>query len=200
MTSKKRIIITENQFKRLILKESWEDDVYGDNQTLTLYHGTDYEGLNEIIRSGVIDARAGRRTGETKGVNWFFVGEFKTNFSRGFSFSIEVPVEEFKKHGFNLMNEKEATCYESINISNYNFKVVEAFDFKIDNLYKCFNICVERENGDIAEGYFRFFKLMQKHMLNQQDTDIWMDDPLFIFILRQWGYDDEFISRELGLI
>lgn len=196
-SNKKRIIITEDQFKRLILKESWEDEVYGDNETLILYHGTDYEGLNEIIRSGVIDAREGRRTGETKGVNWFFVGEFKTNFSRGFSFSIEVPVEEFKKCGFNLMNEKEATCYESIDISKYNFKVVEAFDFKIDDLHRCFDICIERENGNIYEGYFRFYNLMKKHV---PDIDIWSDDPLFLFILRQWGYDDEFIGGTLGLI
>ena len=39
-------------------------------EKIKLYHGTDYIGLTNILNDGVIDARSGRRTGETKGKGW----------------------------------------------------------------------------------------------------------------------------------
>ncbi|MDE5889318.1 MAG: hypothetical protein K2H20_04795, partial [Bacilli bacterium] len=84
---------------------------------ITLYHGTDYWGLEEILENGVINASIGRQTGETKGMNWFST-KFSTNYSRGFVFSIDIHKEEINKtsNGFKFMNNSEIANYEPINI------------------------------------------------------------------------------------
>ena len=57
----------------------WKPENYDSlPQKIRLYHGTDIFALEDILLDGEINARHGKRTGETYGVNWFFTS-FKDN-------------------------------------------------------------------------------------------------------------------------
>ena len=45
--------------------------------------------MENILIDGVIDARRGRSTGETRGMNWFFTS-YRDNYSRVFVYSIYI--------------------------------------------------------------------------------------------------------------
>ena len=162
---------------------------------ITLYHGTDYWGLEEIIESGFIDARKGRCTGETKGMNWFFT-EYKTNFSRGFVFSIDIHKDEINKtnNGFRFMNGSEVANYETINIQNCNFKICEAFDLTYEDLLRIWNIQLKKTNNNIEDAFYNFVNYFQKYY---DECDVFVDDAVIIQLMKQFGVINEL--KNIGL-
>lgn len=168
--------------------------------TITLYHGTDYDGLTNIIESGVIDAKSGKRSGETKGMNWFFT-EYRDNYSRGFMFSIDIDKNEVNKtnNGFKYMNNSTIANYESISIVDHNFKILEAFDLTIDSLNNLWNKCSQQTNNDVYETYCLFVeKLSNFNFVQSQDLYITLDDSITIQLLKQFMGNN--VPKELGLI
>lgn len=167
--------------------------------TITLYHGTDYEGMENILIDGVIDAKRGRSTGETKGMNWFFTS-YKDNYSRGFVYSIDISKEEINKtsNGFNYMNDGEIANYEPIPISNRNFTIHEAFGYGIENLKNVmWRKCLQQTNNDIYEAIYLWIDKFNK-LLGTQEYDITINNDIIQQILKQFIGEDEL--RNQGII
>lgn len=167
--------------------------------TITLYHGTDYEGMENILIDGVIDARRGRSTGETKGMNWFFT-LYKDNYSRGFVYSIDISKEEINKtsNGFNYMNDSEIANYEPIPISNRNFTIHEAFGYGIENLKNImWRKCLQQTNNDVYEAIYLWIDKFSK-LSDAQEYDITVNNDIIQQILKQFIGEDEL--RNQGII
>ena len=167
--------------------------------TITLYHGTDYEGMENILIDGVIDARRGRSTGETKGMNWFFTS-YKDNYSRGFVYSIDISKEEINKtsNGFNYMNDSKIASYEPIPISNRNFTIHEAFGYGIENLKNVmWRKCLQQTNNDIYEAIYLWIDKFSK-LSDAQEYDITVNNDIIQQILKQFIGEDEL--RNQGII
>lgn len=150
---------------------------------ITLYHGTDYYSLMNILENGIIDARNGRSTGETKNMNWFFT-EYKTNYSRGFVFSIEIHKSEINKttDGFKYMNNNEIANYEPIDIKNRNFKIVEAFNYDEDMLKNIWKNSMKKNPDDELETIYSFAEFFNKYT----DYDITIDDLIIQQLISQF--------------
>lgn len=133
-----RLVLNENDFKGLlteIVKEVYNEfrlksfnDIKSElPDVIRLYHSTDLESLSNILETGVIDARQGRSTGETNNVNWFST-EFLENYGCSV-FSIDVPKKYFIERGmtprFEFMNYTHVTSYDPIDISQFNFQVIQ---------------------------------------------------------------------------
>lgn len=169
------------------------------SDTITLYHGTDYDGLTNIIESGVIDAKSGRRSGETKGMNWFFT-EYRDNYSRGFMISIDIDKNEINKttDGFEYMSDSTIANYEPISIVGRNFKILEAFDLSINSLNNLWNKCNQQMNNNVYETYCLFVEKLSKFNFAQsQDLYITLDDSITIQLLKQFMGNNA--PKELGL-
>lgn len=179
------------------INESWKPETYNSlPQKIKLYHGTDFEGLTEILETKVIDASKGRQTGETHGMNWFFIKN-NNSFSRGFMFSIEVDKSDFENGNFHFMNNVTVACYKPINIVNHNFFIEEAFGLKFEDLKNLLHTCIEKENNDFSEGYFKFYRLLSNDDYYGYTT---IDDVIIIQLMRQLGYKDSVLRDELGII
>lgn len=155
-------------------------------ERITLYHGTDYDGLEDILLDGTIDARSGRRTGETKGMNWFST-KYSTNFSRGFIFSIEISKDEINKttDGFKYMNNNEIANYEPISIENRNFTILEAFGYNFDSLKNnMWKKCLAKTGGDLSEAVFLFIEKFGSFS-NTSGYDISLANPVVEQLLKQ---------------
>lgn len=201
----KRIVITENQYKQLIdrlkINEGYVPERFRENmpERITLYHGTTMSGLEGIIESGVISAKEGRRTGETKGMNWFTTNGDRLSFSRGYAFSIDVDASEFQNGRFQFVNDSEVVCYDDIEIADKNFVIREAFMQSISNLGDVLDNCISAEGGDVGKGYWRFFRFCQKqshHEINDMEL-VTIDDPVFVMVLRQLGVSYEEFEDKL---
>lgn len=168
-------------------------------EIITLYHGTDYEGMENILIDGVIDARRGRSTGETKGMNWFFTS-YKDNYSRGFIYSIDISKEEINKtsNGFNYMNDSEIASYEPIPINNRNFTIHEAFGYTIEDIKNVmWKKCLQQTHNDIYEAIFLWVDKFSK-LSNAQEYDITVNNDIIQQILKQFIGEDEL--RNQGII
>ena len=167
--------------------------------TITLYHGTDYDGMENILIDGVIDARRGRSTGETRGMNWFFTS-YRDNYSRGFVYSIDINKEEINKtsNGFNYMNNNEIASYEPISIDNRNFTIHEAFGYEIENLKNVmWRKCLQQTNNDIYEAIYLWIDKFSK-LSGAQEYDISINNDIIQQILKQFIGEDEL--RNQGII
>ena len=133
-----KLVLTENDFKGLlteIVKEVYNEfrlksfnDIKSElPDVIRLYHSTHLESLDNILETGVIDARQGRSTGETKNTNWFST-EFLENYGCCV-FSIDVPKKYFIERGviprFEFMNYTHVISYDPIDISQFNFQVIQ---------------------------------------------------------------------------
>lgn len=168
-------------------------------EIITLYHGTDYDGVENILIDGVIDARRGRSTGETRGMNWFFTS-YKDNYSRGFVYSIDINKEEINKtsNGFNYMNNNEIASYEPISIDNRNFTIHEAFGYEIENLKNVmWRKCLQQTNNDIYEAIYLWIDKFSK-LPDAQEYDISVNNVIIQQILKQFIGEDEL--RNQGII
>ena len=150
---------------------------------LTLYHGTDYLGMMNIITDGVIDARNGKQTGETKGMNWFFT-EYRNNFSRGYTFSIEMTEDELKSYDGHIMNGISVATYEPIPIANHNFRIIEAFGIEYETIQRMWDIAGKKVEAE----YDRIYLLIERlHNLSfavdAESIDI--NNPIIEQILKQ---------------
>ena len=163
---------------------------------ITLYHGTDYFALEEILESSVIDASSGIRKGETKGMNWFST-KFSTNYSRGFVFSFEIYKNEINKStdGFKFMNNSEIANYEPISIQNRNFKICEGFDLKYEDLVRVWNIQLKKTNNNIEEAFFNFSDYFRKYY---EDWDGDAYSKVIMQLMKQFNVIDEL--RNVNLI
>ena len=167
--------------------------------TITLYHGTDYDGMENILIDGVIDARRGRSTGETRGMNWFFTS-YKDNYSRGFVYSIDINKEEINKtsNGFTYMNDNEIASYEPISIDNRNFTIHEAFGYEIEDLKNVmWRRCLQQTNNDIYEAIYLWIDKFSK-LSDAQEYDISINNVIIQQILKQFIGEDEL--RNQGII
>lgn len=167
--------------------------------TIILYHGTDYDGMENILIDGVIDARRGRSTGETRGMNWFFTS-YKDNYSRGFVYSIDINKEEINKtsNGFNYMNDNEIASYEPISIDNRNFTIHEAFGYKIEDIKNVmWKKCLQQTHNDIYEAIFLWIDKFSK-LSGAQEYDISINNDIIQQILKQFIGEDEL--RNQGII
>ena len=167
--------------------------------TIKLYHGTDYDGMENILIDGVIDARRGRSTGETRGMNWFFTS-YKDNYSRGFVYSIDINKEEINKtsNGFNYMNDNEIASYEPISIDNRNFTIHEAFGYEIEDLKNVmWRRCLQQTNNDIYEAIYLWIDKFSK-LSGAQEYDISINNVIIQQILKQFIGEDEL--RNQGII
>ena len=185
-------------------KQNIREWFYPDNfdslpDTIILYHGTDYDGMENILIDGVIDARRGRSTGETRGMNWFFTS-YRDNYSRGFVYSIDINKEEINKtsNGFNYMNNNEIASYEPISIDNRNFTIHEAFGYKIENLKNVmWRKCLQQTNNDIYEAIYLWIDKFSK-LSGAQEYDISINNDIIQQILKQFIGEDEL--RNQGII
>ena len=160
--------------------------------TIILYHGTDYDGMENILIDGVIDARRGRSTGETRGMNWFFTS-YRDNYSRGFVYSIDINKEEINKtsNGFNYMNDNEIASYEPISIDNRNFTIHEAFGYGIEDLKNVmWRRCLQQTNNDIYEAIYLWIDKFSK-LSGAQEYDISINNVIIQQILKQFIGEDE---------
>ena len=167
--------------------------------TIILYHGTDYDGMENILIDGVIDARRGRSTGETRGMNWFFTS-YKDNYSRGFVYSIDINKEEINKtsNGFTYMNDNEIASYEPISIDNRNFTIHEAFGYGIEDLKNVmWRKCLQQTNNDIYEAIYLWIDKFSK-LSGAQEYDISINNVIIQQILKQFIGEDEL--RNQGII
>ena len=167
--------------------------------TIKLYHGTDYDGMENILIDGVIDARRGRSTGETRGMNWFFTS-YKDNYSRGFVYSIDINKEEINKtsNGFTYMNDNEIASYEPISIDNRNFTIHEAFGYGIEDLKNVmWRRCLQQTNNDIYEAIYLWIDKFSK-LSGAQEYDISINNVIIQQILKQFIGEDEL--RNQGII
>lgn len=157
-------------------------------QKIRLYHGTDIFALEDILLDGEINARYGKRTGETYGVNWFFTS-FKDNFSRGVVFSIEVDKSEFENHTFEFMNWSEVTSRDnSVSIQGRNFRIEELDWYNQETFSNILKKC----NGDIYD----FANYIGEHnKLLNQIGEYRVDDVVILQILRQTVGED-FLRKE----
>lgn len=194
---KRKFIITEQQYKYIVNRLGINEAYLPSNfesmgEKIRLYHGTDYDGLVGIIESGVIDARIGRRHGETKGVNWFTTNGDRLSFSKGYAYSIDVDKSEFENHIFNFMNDTEVTNYSSIDIQNKNFQIVEAFYSKIDHLRNVLENSIKRENGK-NNGIWRFFNYCKRNSnrFDWQAGIVTIDDPVMLKVANQLGISED---------
>ena len=185
-------------------KQNIREWYYPDNfeslpDKITLYHGTDYDGMENILIDGVIDARRGRSTGETRGMNWFFT-LYKDNYSRGFVYSIDINKEEINKtsNGFNYMNDNEIASYEPISIDNRNFTIHEAFGYEIESLKNVmWRKCLQQTNNDIYEAIYLWIDKFSK-LSGAQEYDISINNDIIQQILKQFIGEDEI--RNQGII
>ena len=167
--------------------------------TIILYHGTDYDGMENILIDGVIDARRGRSTGEARGMNWFFTS-YRDNYSRGFVYSIDINKEEINKtsNGFNYMNDNEIASYEPISIDNRNFTIHEAFGYGIEDLKNVmWRRCLQQTNNDIYEAIYLWIDKFSK-LSGAQEYDISINNVIIQQILKQFIGEDEL--RNQGII
>ena len=154
-------------------------------EKIKLYHGTDYIGLTNILNHGVIDVRSGRRTGETKGMNWFFT-EMRNNFSRGFMFSIELTQKEFKKYGMHFMSEKTVANYNPILLSDVYFNIEEAFGLPYEDILRIKNIA-SKQNPEINEEdlIFLFIEKLRQFPYGIDNECASINDTITIQLLKQ---------------
>ena len=146
----------------------WKPENYDSlPQKIRLYHGTDIFALEDILLDGEINARHGKRTGETHGVNWFFTS-FKDNFARGVVFSIEVDKSEFEKHTFEFVNGSEVTSRDSsVSIQGRNFRIEELDWYNQETFSNILKKC----NGDIYDfaNYIGEHNKLQQGVLESVD-------------------------------
>lgn len=191
----KTIIITENQYNDLksTLYEWYRPSNYDSMpDKITLYHGTDYDGLSGIIESGIVDAKAGKRHGESYGINFFTINGEEMNFSKGYAFSIDVDKSEFENGTFRFENDSWVTSRGTVDIKNRNFKIVQAFYYSIDNLVDILENCINNEK-DINNGRFRFFNFCKRQSWQhdfQQGIET-IDDPIMLKVVNQFGISDD---------
>lgn len=150
---------------------------------MTLYHGTDYWGMLNVITDGVIDAQKGRQTGETKGMNWFFT-EYRDNYSRGYVFSIDISEEELKSYDGHPMSNLTVATYDPIPIANHNFRIVEAFGIEYETIQRMWDIAGKKVE-DEYERIFLLFERMQKLSIARDNELIDINNPIMEQILKQ---------------
>lgn len=187
------IFHTKQEIMNILSKQSnesvqhineWKPENYDSfPQKIRLYHGTDIFALEDILLDGEINARHGKRTGETYGVNWFFTS-FKDNFARGVVFSIEVDKSEFENHTFEFMNWSEVTSRDSsVSIQGRNFRI-EKLDWYSQ---ETFSNILKKCNGDIYD----FANYIGEHnKLLNQIGEYRVDDVVILQILRQTVGED----------
>ena len=170
----------------------WKPDFYNKlPQKIRLYHGTDIYALEDILIDEEINARAGRRTGETYGVNWFFTS-YRDNFSRGVMFSIEADKSEFDDGTFQFMNNAEVTARDSIvSIQGRNFRIESIDGYNQET----FNKILKETNGDVYEFLERLYKICK--LLNEVGSP-YISEPINIQILKQTVGED--YLRQEGII
>lgn len=165
-------------------------------EKIRLYHGTDYYGITGVMESGVMDAKSGKRWGETYGVNFFTVNGDRLSFSKGYAFSIDVDAEDFRNGTFQFMNDSDVACYDAVDVRNRNFTIVEAFGWKIGRLGEVLENCIGNA-GNVDDGRWKFYRFCMK------DADRFpgggtidaVDDALFVKIMEQLGVSyDEWIE------
>ena len=149
---------------------------------IKLYHGTDIEALNDILSEGVICAKRGRSTGETRGVNWFFVKNLN-NFSRGSMFSIEVPKSMFENGQFRFMNDASVTSRDDeIPIEGLNFKIEKIGGADEEVFMNIYNLMKEKKpDGDLFDWY------QMVNRLNREFKEYLypIDMPVYIQLIKQ---------------
>lgn len=185
--------------KQIINEWHYPDNFESLPDKITLYHGTDYYGLENILWEGIIDARRGTSTGETRGMNWFFVS-YRDNYSRGFIYSIDIDKNEINKtaDGFNYMNNNEIANYEPISINNRNFTIHEAFGYKIEDLKNVmWKKCLQQTNNDIYEAIYLWVDKFS-NLPSTQEYDITINNDIIQQILKQFIGETEL--RNQGII
>lgn len=165
-------------------------------QKIKLYHGTTLDGLSSILENELIDANKGKQTGETHGVNWFFV-KYDESFSRGFMFSIVVDKSELDNGVFRFMNSRVVVSYDSIDIVSHDFFIEQAFGLRFEQLKNGFKKCLKEENDDFFEGYNNFFESLSR---GYHYGYIFPDDPIMLQLMRQFGYGDNDLRDKFGIM
>ena len=144
---------------------------------IKLYHGTEVIAMNDIIESGVICAKNGRKRSETYGVNWFNT-KLSDNFGHGSNFSIEVPKEDFINGKFEFMNNSDVTSRDSeIPIAQYNFRIEKIGGFTEETFRRIY----ERVHGDI----FEFVEYLNRVNYEFEEWQFTVDYPVVMYLIRQ---------------
>lgn len=187
----------QNRFNRKQKSESkmrvneWKPDFFNQlPDKIKLYHGTEVMAINDIVESGVICAKNGRKRSETYGVNWFNT-ELSDNFGHGSNFSIEVPKEDFLNGKFEFMNNSDVTSRDSeIPINKYNFRIEKIGGFTEETFKRIF----EKVNGDI----FDFVNYLNRVNHEFEEWQFTVDYPVVMYLIRQL-FGDEPLRKE-GII
>lgn len=158
---------------------------------ITLYHGTNFDALNEILDSGVISAKRGWKNSETSDVNWFSTDP---NHRWGEClFSIEVSKEYFdyyNKPHFTLMNSVHVRTLDDVDIEQFNLLIVNIGGFDLESLGRL----LMNSKNDI----YIFQQNLMESFGDRTNAFDFIDTPLMLQILKQLKGED-FIRQE-GLI
>ena len=156
-----------------------------------LYHGTNFDAINDILDSGIISAKRSWKSSETKGVNWFSVDP---NHKWGEClFSVEVPKEYFEYSSqpyFTLMNNIHVRTLDDIDIKQFNLSIVNIGGFDLESLGR---LLINSKN-DI----YVFQQNLMETFGDRTNAFDFIDTPLMLQILKQLKGED-FIKQE-GLI
>ena len=158
---------------------------------IRLYHGTNCDALNDILENGVISAKLGTKSSETKNVNWFSIDpKHRWGTCR---LSIDVPEEYFESKmtpHFDWMNEKHVRSFDDININDFNFKIDLINGWDMESLERL----LHNSKDDIY--------IFQQHLMEMfgEKTNVFdfINSPLMLYILQQIKGDD--YLRQEGLI
>lgn len=155
---------------------------------ITLYHGTNFDALNNILEDGVISAKRGWKTSETSGVNWFSTDP---NHRWGEClFSIDVPKEYFDYHNkphFTLMNNVHIRTLDDIDINQFNLSVVNIGGFNLESL--------RRLLANSKDDIYIFQQNLMVAFESRTNAFDFIDTPLMLQILKQLKGED-FIKQE----
>ena len=156
-----------------------------------LYHGTNFDAINDILDSGIISAKRSWKSSETKGVNWFSVDP---NHKWGEClFSVEVPKEYFEYSSqpyFTLMNNIHVRTLDDIDIKQFNLSIVNIGGFDLESLGR---LLINSKN-DI----YVFQQNLMETFGDRTNAFDFIDTPLMLQILKQLKGED-FMKQE-GLI
>ena len=159
---------------------------------VTLYHGTNFDGLNGILEDGMFSARNSSKRSETQGVNWFSTDP-KNSYGSGCDVSIQVPKEYFEyqsKPHFTLMNRVHCRTLDDVDINKFHLNIVNLGGFDMESLKR---LLINSRN-DI----YIFQQYLMETFGDTTNAFDFIDTPLMLQIIKQLK-GEEFLKQE-GLV
>ena len=156
-----------NEDKLLLLGESYMPSNFNLlPDKITLYHGTNLEGLSGILESGIIDAGCNGINDETNTANWFSI-DSTVLMNKGVLCSITVDKDDFITDKFQFMNSIHVvSTNKRIPINDYNFTLIQVGPVTNDVVKNCYR----KNNYDVKKTIWELIDLFGKDLENQYFT------------------------------